>query len=402
MKKGILALTLVAAAGLGFVPAQDVQKFPTGAKRTPFPNIVAAIKGGKAHVYQAKAPPPQVITVPKRLSMWGNSQYGDCVSAESAFAIADYSTFLGLDEIFVTEPTIIAWAGAHGFLNGADLLEVIQAMQADGVKDEKGVLRKAGTPATVDYRTESVLQSAIAQGPVSIAIDASALPSGAGNKSGWYAFGGRSYPNTDHCVSLHGYGPTSELFKALGVAPPANAPASGYLLYTWSTIGVVDHAWIMNTVTEAWVRNPTTTGLTPPPPPPPVLVVSVTMPAVTGTVGQPVRFTPTAVGGTAPYLFSFSYGDGVMDQSGSHTYKTAGTFTASVTAVDATGLTGTGTAQATITSGPTPPPTPQGLIATFPSNVPAGSYNLVLPADLDEIQRRLDSIRGKGFQLTPP
>lgn len=340
-----------------------------GAKRTPFPKIIDAVKSGKAGIYRAAAPPASVIVVPKRLSYWGNNQYGDCVSAESAFSIADYSTFIGMTEIFVTDAAIISWANSHGFLNGADLLEVMTAMGQDGVKDENGVLRKAGKPSSVDFSNEDTLKSAIAQGPVSIAIDANALPSGAGNKSAWYSFGNKNASSTDHCVSLHGYGATADLFKQFNITPPANAPANGYYLYTWSTIGIVDHAWIMGTVSEAWVRNPTTTDLVPPPPPtPPPATVTVSVPNVTGAGGSPVKFAPTASGGVSPYIFLFSYGDGVQDAAGTHVFKSSGSFTVTVTAVDSRGQTGVGTCTAAIGTGPTPVPpgpTPVGAGTIF-------------------------------------
>lgn len=274
--KGPIAFVLpVLFALCGLAPTQEPpakKVFFRGAKRTPAAKIAAALASGRAmlHAATVKAP-PQVAMVPPRLSMWGNSQYGDCVTAESAAAIAAYSTYVlgGSKEIFVTEAAVISWARAHGVLNGADLLSVIQEMQADGIKDENGVLRKEGTPSVVDFSNEAVLQSAIAQGPLSIAIAADSLPSGAGNKSGWYAFGSRNDHNTDHCVSLFGYGPTQFLFGQLGVPVPAGAPTNGYLLYTWNTIGVVDHAWIKGTTDEAWLRTPTVVGLSPPPPPPP-------------------------------------------------------------------------------------------------------------------------------------
>lgn len=406
--KRLAILFLLFVAGVAPLAQQPVKvpdppavgQFPTGAQRTPFPKIIEAIKLSKASVFRASAPPPQVVVVPKKLSYWGNNQYGDCVTAESVFAIAAYSTYIGLDEIFVTDATTINWAKSHGYANGAQLLEVIQSMQADGIKDEKGVVRKAGKPSSVDFSNEETLKSALAQGPVSIAIDHSALPSGAGNKNGWYAFGGRSHPSTDHCVSLAGYGPTSELFKALNVSAPANAPANGYLLFTWSTIGVVDHSWLLNTCTEAWVRSPTTTDLVPPPPP--VSTITVSVPNVSGPAGSPVKILPTASGGVSPFIFLLDYGDGVQDAAGTHTYAKAGSYTVTVTAVDSKGQTGTGTGIATIGGGPTPPPgpgpgpVPSGLIISLPQNTPAGVYQLVLPGDLDEIQRRLDAIRGAG------
>lgn len=398
-----LFLILLAFGPLPFVDSQVPQppvldkKFPTGATRTPFEKIIESIKTGKATVYRAVAAPPQVIVVPKRLSMWGNSQYGDCVSAESAFAIAAYSTYLGIDEIFIPEANVIEWARSHGFLNGADLLEVMQAMQSDGIKDEKGVLRKAGVPSSVKYSDEPTLQSALAQGPVSIAIDAAALPSGAGNKSGWSAFYHRQYPSTDHCVSLSGYGPTSELFKALGVSVPAGAPANGYLLFTWNTIGVIDHPWLLGTCVEAWVRNPTTTGLGPIPPNPPIpTAITVAMPNATGAVGVPVKFSPTATGGTSPYIFLFEYGDGVQDAAGTHSYKTSGSFTVTVTAVDSKGGLGTGTCIAAIGTGPTPPTPPGPVTAgniTWTINGVTSQYEL-MPIGTREAFRKLQDLIG--------
>lgn len=405
MKKALFLLLSVATAFAGFAPFVGTQQpvlavnLPRGAKRTPFEKIIESIKTGKATIYRATAPPAQVVVVPKRLSMWGNSQYGDCVSAESAFAIAAYSTYLGMDEIFVTENAVIEWARIHGFLNGADLLEVMQAMQRDGIKDEKGILRKAGVPSSVKYSDEPTLQSAIAQGPISIAIDANALPSGAGNKSGWSAFYHRQYPSTDHCVGLSGYGPVSELFKAVGVPVPSGAPANGYLLFTWNTIGVVDHGWLLGTCVEAWVRNPTTTGLTPTPPIPDPTSITVVVPPAFGAVGAPIKIMPTASGGVSPYIFLFDYGDGAQDAAGTHAYAASGTYTVKVTAVDSKGGLGTGTCVATVGTTPPPPPgpNPSGFIISLPQNTPAGTYQLVLPSDLDEIQRRLDAIRG----LTP-
>lgn len=396
------ALAIVAPFGGTQVPPPPKidppqAQFPRGATRTPFPKIIAAVKSGSAGIYRAAVPPPSVIVVPKKLSYWGNNQYGDCVTAESVFAIAAYSTFLGMDEIFVTDSTTINWAQSHGWANGAALLDVIQDMQRDGIKDEKGILRKAGKPSSVDFSNEDTLKSALAQGPVSIAIDAGALPSGAGNKSGWFSFGGRSHPNTDHCVSLSGYGATADLFKALNVTPPANAPTNGYLLFTWSTIGVVDHQWIMNTVVEAWVRNPTTTDLVPPPPPvPPPTTVTVAVANVSGSVSSPVKFAPTASGGTSPYIFLFDYGDTVQDAAGQHTYKTNGTYTVTVTAVDSRGSLGKGTCTAAIGTGPTPPPPGPGPVGagtiSWTINGMTSQYELMPLGTRDAFKRVQDLI----------
>lgn len=234
--------------------------FRRGAHRAP-PHKLLAVPP-----FRKTAPAPlQYAVIPPKLAYWGNNQYGDCVSAEEAFAKACF-----WKEILVSDATVIAWARDHGFLDGADLPEVMDAMRSKGFADG-AQLYNDGPYQGVDYSNEAVLQAAIATGPVKIAIDADALPSGAGNNQGWYAFGKGRYPNTDHCVSLCGYGPCSWLFPLLGVAVPAGADPSKvcYLLFTWSTIGVVDHDWIMGTCTEAYVRIPTTIGVPPLPDPVP-------------------------------------------------------------------------------------------------------------------------------------
>ncbi len=258
-------------------PEVKVKKFARGAKPTPRHKLLAAPQ------YKASvAAPAQVAIVPKQLDMWGNDEYGDCVSAEEAFAKACYSP-----EIFIPAATVVAWAQKRGYRDGADLTEVMDSMRSDGfvVGTQK---YNDGGYASVDYSTESVLQNAIAAGPVKIGIDADALPSGAGNDQGWYALGKGSFRNEDHCVALCGYGTATYLYGQLGVPLPAALTGkSGYLLYTWSTIGFVDHAWIMSTVGEAWVRSPTTVGvppLAPPTPPVPPVPPGPTPGAVTITL----------------------------------------------------------------------------------------------------------------------
>jgi hypothetical protein len=239
--------------------------FPRGARPTPRHKLLAA----HPHIRRATFP-AQYAIVPTQLSMWGNSQYGDCVSAEEAYAKAVWSIMCGLAETF-PEQEVIAWAEKNGFLNGADLTDVMTAMAKSGFV-VGGTNYSDGPYTGVDYSNESILQSAISQGPVKIGIDADALSSGAGNGNGWFSTGGTPYQftNEDHCTGLSGYGTAAFLFGALNMPVPSGVSptATGYLLFTWSSIGFVDHAWIMSTCGEAWLRNPTTPGQTPPAPTP--------------------------------------------------------------------------------------------------------------------------------------
>lgn len=234
-------------------------KYKTGAKPSPPHKLLAA----QPHIV-VYAPPPQFAIVPAQLSFWKNDVDGICVTAEEAYAKACYSP-----EIFISDAEVVAWATAHGVLNGADLASVLDWMAQKGFA-QNGDTYNDGGKFGVDYSNELTLQSAISQGPVKIAIDAGALPQSAGPPNGWHAFGGSpgQFANTDHCVSLSGYGPTAWLYQQLGLPLPAGLPAAGYLCFTWSSIGFVDHAWIMSTCVEAWLRSPTTIVVGPAPPGP--------------------------------------------------------------------------------------------------------------------------------------
>lgn len=234
--------------------------------------------------------PAQVAFVPAKLSYWGNDQYGDCVTAEEAFNKA-------VSGIFIADSVVKSWCSKNGYLNGAMLTDVMDTMARNGLPQD-GHIYGDGGYKSVDYSSETLLQSALSVAPVKVGIDANALPQSAGGKNGWHGFGGREgqFSNTDHCVAIAGYGPASWLFAQLGTALPAGVDAAKpcYLLFTWNSIGVVDHDWIMSTVSEAWLRNPSTLidgapqpnpGPPPVPPVPPKPPVPPTPPAPTYSLG---------------------------------------------------------------------------------------------------------------------
>lgn len=249
---------------------QPAPAFARGAKPSPPHKLAAAPR----FTAKRELAPAQLAMVPTRLSVWGNNQYGVCVTSEEAYAKGAWSAHCGLPNTFIPEAEVVRWARAHGVLNGATLVEVLDAMERDPLKADDGKSYLDGPAQLVDYSNEGLMRQALATGPVKIAIDANALPRGAGNQQGWFAVGGRpmQFPNTDHAVGLSGYGPAKFLFEQIKAPLPAALPADkqGYLLFTWGTIGFVDQQWIMSTCVEAWVRNPTTPGQSPAPVPPPV------------------------------------------------------------------------------------------------------------------------------------
>jgi PKD repeat protein len=90
----------------------------------------------------------------------------------------------------------------------------------------------------------------------------------------------------------------------------------------------------------------------------------------TGNAPLTVAFTGSASGGTAPYSYSWNFGDGSAAstaQNPSHTYNSAGTYTATLTVTDSSSPAKTATTTVTITAAPiagAPPGAPTGLTAS--------------------------------------
>lgn len=252
---------------LGLIGAIHSSSRPRGAKPTPRHALAAA------EPYRpTRAPSTGFAVVPKRLSYWYNNQYGICVSAEEAFAKAVWSLMCGMPELFIPDNEVLRWATRYGYRDGAFLTEVMDTMAKDGFTDSGQNYKDGPYGKAIDYTNVSDLQSAIEEGPVKIGIDANALSPNAGNGNGWWSIGGNpgEFGSEDHCVGLSGHGSAEFLFPQLGLPVPSQLKGvNGFLLFTWSSLGFVDHPWLLATCAEAWLRNPTTMGQTPNPAPTP-------------------------------------------------------------------------------------------------------------------------------------
>ncbi len=92
-----------------------------------------------------------------------------------------------------------------------------------------------------------------------------------------------------------------------------------------------------------------------------------------GQIPLTVAFSGTGTGGTPPYSFSWNFGDGSATstaQNPSHTYSTAGNFTATLTVTDSSSPAKTATATVPITSTPV-----QGAPPSAPTALSAGAGN---------------------------
>src|SRR3989475_712608 len=116
---------------------------------------------------------------------------------------------------------------------------------------------------------------------------------------------------------------------------------------------------------------------------PPPLSASFTFLPSNPTSGTAVAFTAVASGGTAPYSYSWNYGDGATStsQSPSHTYANPGSFTVSLSATDSLGtvaskslsitVSSPGALTASFTIGPTTPVSAQTV--TFTATASGGT-----------------------------
>jgi hypothetical protein len=199
-------------------------------------------------------PPPQFLYKPVTMSMWGNDVYGDCVTAEEAFAKACTGVVIG-------DHKAVVWARQHYALNGASLWEIMHLMQTEGFH-AAGEIYTDGPFKSVDWSNDAILRSAISEGPVKIGITAAELEDTyqAHPSSGWIATGYKGIGQQDHCTGLCGYGPFSWTTSQLGVDLPSriDGQARSYVMFTWSTLGIIDEPSLQAICGEAWLRSPTT------------------------------------------------------------------------------------------------------------------------------------------------
>jgi len=236
-------------------------RLPRGAIPSPRHELAAAMP----HVPDPKIKaPPSFLMWPVQMSSWNNYIYGDCVSAEEAFAKATAAP-----QTFIPEPTVVAWASANGYLNGATLTAVMTTMQTHGFPLNNKTYDD-GPYNSVNWTNAAILASAIySRGPVKIGVGAEYFQTNSHGKvtpgtSGWAMYNYPMHQPEDHCVSLCGYGTLAalvSLFKKRKVtvhAPKGMPTGLCYAMFTWNSVGIIDQQSMLNMTYEAWIRNPVT------------------------------------------------------------------------------------------------------------------------------------------------
>ncbi|HEY4020179.1 MAG TPA: PKD domain-containing protein [Pseudonocardiaceae bacterium] len=125
---------------------------------------------------------------------------------------------------------------------------------------------------------------------------------------------------------------------ANNVHPGMIAPNDGLGLSTFP-MTTNDQSALGDPLEDLWIQ-----GATP-------LTAAASATPTTGNAPLAVNFTGSAQGGTAPYTYSWNFGDGGTSttQNPSHTYANAGTYTAQLTVTDSANPAVTATANATVT-----------------------------------------------------
>src|SRR5947199_410218 len=158
----------------------------------------------------------------------------------------------------------------------------------------------------------------------------------------------------------------------IGRFPPTDADGafSGTMVFH----GIVDHTEYIRAQFAATANYLASTSpvvaqaiqLAPAPPPPPSFSVDFTFAPSSPVVGQIVTFTATTVDGTAPYTYSWNFGDGTTaaGSAATHAYASASTHTVQVTASDSAAHTATKSKSVVVTASAPPPPS-GGPVAQF-------------------------------------
>ena len=229
-----------------------------GCVPSPRHRLACAAWAGMA--LKAVTPPANFATLCSDYDISGNDHFGDCVSAEEANAKRAYAKAMGVAETEIPGANVIAWARKHGYLNGANLDDVLTTMATTGMPDAFGVVHCDGNHLTVDWTNPDEMKAAIyTYKTVKIAVAANQLEHASTGSNGWVLLKARSDSNIDHCVGLHGYGTLEYLAGLCGVTVPVGQDMNQlcWLLYTWGTVGIVSDQALQAIMHggEAWVRE---------------------------------------------------------------------------------------------------------------------------------------------------
>ena len=146
------------------------------------------------------------------------------------------------------------------------------------------------------------------------------------------------------------------------------ATSNLYNHYSWTR--TIEANWNLASLTSNDANAKTMTEFFKSTTPPVLLSTSFTYSPSSPQVSQNVWFTASSSGGTGPYSFTWTFGDGSSGSGGTayHAYATAGSYNVVLTTKDSSPSQQTATSQQTITV-TSPPPPPPTLTASFTASL---------------------------------
>ena len=152
------------------------------------------------------------------------------------------------------------------------------------------------------------------------------------------------------------------------LAKTSYATSNPYNHYSWTR--TIEANWNLASLTSNDANAKPMTEFFGSTTPPVLLSTSFTYSPSSPQTGQYVWFTASASGGTGPYNFTWAFGDGATGKGGTvyHSYATAGSYNAVLTAKDSSPSQQTATSQQTVTV-TSPPPPPPNLTASFTASL---------------------------------
>jgi hypothetical protein len=216
--------------------------------------------------------------------MDGNDALGDCTCACLGNVLDVVKRVLGYSGGNIPDANVVQWATAHGFQNGADISDVLEALTTDPMIDASGQANTIGPALGVNYNDMPTVYAALAEHyALDLGVDSSLYTQCVGN-IGTVAVAPlitRALSNYDHSIPAFADWGTAEFLAAKYSAAynqnvqlgdlPADTPCIGN--ETWGCPVIVPVVSFQLSTGEAWAPQsypaPVPAPPTPPTPPGP-------------------------------------------------------------------------------------------------------------------------------------
>ena len=237
------------------------------------------LQAQNAFRFSGTLPPWTINSVPTRPQMDGNDRYGDCTCACLGNVIDVVKRILGVGGGPIPSANVVSWAISHGFQDGAEIIDVLDALATDPMIDGAGNACLIGPNSGVDYTdTESVYAALAYHYALDLGVDAQPFEDASAGNSPVCVIPvlTQRYANIDHSVPAFDFGTASILAtsyaEAYGVSVSLGEVGDGEPclgIETWGTLCIVPVRSFELLAGEAHVIEKFPAPMPPPSPPSP-------------------------------------------------------------------------------------------------------------------------------------